>query len=168
MVEFNSDVNDVSEFAFDSQGTISNNEMLHNSSFDHTSENKAGEETVVLSANFLVVKDLEITKSHSESSTSNVYHSDSDSDFFSSPALCNFKKRSLSAKGNKRNLKRSGKHTTRSRFALKKSAPANDLTSRNQKISGIVASSLTQNLLLIILIVIIIVILVLIFRFFNP
>ena len=93
MVEFNSDVNDVSEFAFDSQGTISDNEMLSNSSFDHTSENKAVEETVLLSANFLVDKDLEITKSHSESSISNIYHSDSDSDFFSSPALCYFKKR---------------------------------------------------------------------------
>ena len=85
MVEVNSDVNDVSEFAFDSQGTISDNEMLSNSCFGHTSENKAGEETVVLSASFLVVNDLEITKSHSESSISNVYHSDSDLDFFSSP-----------------------------------------------------------------------------------
>ena len=79
MVEVNSDVNDVSEFAFDSQGTISDNEMLPNPSFDHTSENKAVEETVVLSANFLVVKELEITKSHSELSISNVYNSDSDS-----------------------------------------------------------------------------------------
>ena len=33
-------------------------------------------------------------------------------------------------------MKRSGKHTTRSKFTLKKSGPANDLTSQNQKISG--------------------------------
>ena len=33
-------------------------------------------------------------------------------------------------------MKRSGKHTTRSKFALKKSDPANDLTSQNQKFSG--------------------------------
>ena len=98
--------------------------MLSNSSLDHISENKAVEETVMFSANFLVDKGLEITKSHSESSSLDVNDSDSDSDFFSSPALCNFKKGNLSAKGNKRNLKRSGKRTTRSKFLLKKSSPA--------------------------------------------
>ena len=135
-VESNFDVNDVSGYAFDSQGTISDNKMLSYSSLDHISENKAVEETVMFSANFLVDKGLEITKSHSESSSLDVKDLDSDSDFFSSPALCNFKKGNLSAKGNKRNLKWSGKNTPCSKFSLKKSDPANDLTSQNQKISG--------------------------------
>ena len=34
------------------------------------------------------------------------------------------------------NLKRSGKYTPRSKFVLKNSIPANDLTSQDQKISG--------------------------------
>ena len=34
------------------------------------------------------------------------------------------------------NLKRSGKYTPRSKFVLKNSIPANDLTSLDQKISG--------------------------------
>ena len=90
---------------------------MHSNPFtDHTSENKAVEETVTLSANFLVDKDFGNAKSYSESGNSNVNSSDSDSDFFSSPALCNVKKDNSSESKSKMNLKRSGKYTPRSKL----------------------------------------------------
>ena len=42
----------------------------------------------------------------------------------------------MSESKSKINLKRSGKYTPRSKFVLKNSIPANDLTSQDQKISG--------------------------------
>ena len=109
--ENNSDVNHDSGCTFDSQDTIPDDEMHSNPFIDHTSENKAVEETVTLSANFLVDKDFGNAKSYSESGNSNVNSSDSDSDFFSSPALCNIKKDNLSESRSKMNLKWSGKFT---------------------------------------------------------
>jgi hypothetical protein len=106
--------------------------MLIKSSHDLISENKAVEETVEFSANFPNDEDLEFTKSHSDANLS-----DSDSDFVNSPALSKFKKGNLSAKKEKkRNLKRSGKKTPRSKFSLKDSNAANNLTNQNQKISA--------------------------------
>ena len=136
-VESNSDDIIDSGSAFDSQRTISDNDMLIKSSHDLISENKAVEETVEFSANFPNDVDLEFTKSHSESNNSDANLSDSDSDFVNSPALSKFKKGNLSAKKEKKgNLKRSGKHAPRSKFVLKNSIPANGLTSQHQKISG--------------------------------
>ena len=100
----NSDVNHDSGNTFNSQETISDNEIHSNSLCDHTSEKEAVEETVQLSANFLVEKDFGNTKSCSESGNSKVNSSDSDSDFFSSPALCNVKKDILSESRSKINL----------------------------------------------------------------
>ena len=85
-VESNSDDIIDSGSTFDSQRTISDNDMLIKSSHDLISENKAVEETVEFSANFPNDVDLEFTKSHSESNNSDANLSDSDSDFFSSPA----------------------------------------------------------------------------------
>ena len=136
-VESNSDDIIDSGSAFDSQRTISDNEMLIKSSHDLISENKAVEETVEFSANFPNDVDLEFTKSHSESNNSDTNLSDSDSDFVNSPALSKFKKGNLSAKKEKKgNLKRSGKKTPRSKFSLKDSNAANNLTNQNQKISA--------------------------------
>ena len=107
--ENNTDVNHDSEIILD-------NEIQSNSFLDHTSEKEAVEETVQLSANFLVEKDFGTKKSCSESGNSNVNSSDSDSDFFSSPALCNVKKDNSSESKSKMNLKRSGKYTPRSKL----------------------------------------------------
>ena len=78
--ENNSDVNHDSEI-------ISDNEIQSNSFLDHTSEKEAVEETVQLSANFLVEKDFGTKKSCLESGNSNVNSSYSDSDFFMQPSI---------------------------------------------------------------------------------
>ena len=65
--ENNSDVNHDSGYTFDSQDTISDDEMHSNPFIDHTSENKAVEETVTLSASFLVGEDFWNAEGYSES-----------------------------------------------------------------------------------------------------
>ena len=92
MHQDNAENNSYSGYTIDSQDTISDDEMHSNPSTDHTSENKAVEETVMLSANFCVDKDFGNAKSSLKSGNSNVNSSDSDSDFFSSPALCYVKR----------------------------------------------------------------------------
>ena len=71
---------------------------MHSNPFtDHTSENKAVEEPVTLSANFCVDKDFGNEKSYSESGNSNVNSSDLDS-VFSAVQLYVMSKRTIRLK----------------------------------------------------------------------